>query len=243
MTVGYVKSCVVSDPSKKMAVVHQYNEGKYVILMKELKKTVAQVIYERVKPSEMEFSVQKKASFKGQGWPAFGKWLFTSTDSGEKLNYIEYDPTASNSMKSSNDHPLTAGSAPSRIIGVSDSFDCVLIEAGDSVLNLLSIDNTGGFTTVADVLTTVRNDIPDDFRITLSSYADSVHVGDGCWAFKIGQYVYIKAVDGNTFVRPTGTRMGAVYDSSLKLSLVVSTDWQTQISTAKLFQMGVSGYE
>ena len=104
------------------------------------------------------------------------------------------------------------------IIGVSPTFDCVLtFVAGTSSLGVYQINSASS--TISNVIETGTVVITDRSvaQITTANTAGTIQVGNGCWAFKIDNFVYLKNSAGTAFTKLTvGSGLtSAVFDSSL----------------------------
>jgi len=151
---------------------------------------------------------------------AFGKWSWI-TDAGTKFNFVWYDPSVANTRRRvlestlAGVHVLQAASA---------NYDCVSTFVSATSFNLYSINSTGAgaFTLVDNAFSQIlTDDVPNIGVVPIKV------VGPGCWAFRLGNFIYVKnaaTTAGSKYTKSaTGSTLagtsGIQFDPTLKFAL------------------------
>jgi hypothetical protein len=147
-----------------------------------------------------------------------------TSDSGTKLNYIEYDPSQTGKKKQIVSATVAGGM--NAIKATSPVMDCaVLYVTGGTVYNLAQVSLSGsGAITISDQMTNIVTGNSGDLIAsdveTAASLISGISVGNGCWAYKIGALIYFKETSRYTKSAQSAT-VGfaeAIFDSNLKFA-------------------------
>lgn len=170
----------------KMIIGVQYLNGNVITIIKDVKKTIPEIINpRRVGPEEMTlFKPLGYNSFYRPEFSTFGRWVYT-TSLGTTLNYVEYD-IAQPENKKTISKLITLNND---IIGVSPNFDCILTFVYDDLnpkFSIYNIDSNAG--TISDPIDVTKL-ILEDFYIGPIRLAvgqrDFIQIGDNGWAFRM----------------------------------------------------------
>ena len=138
---------------------------------------------------------------------AFGKWSWI-TDAGTKFNFVWYDPSVANTRRRVLESTLTGVHV---LQAASANYDCVSTFVSATSFNLYSINSTGAgaFTLVDNAFTQISNS-----DVANIGAATNNVVGPECWAFRLGNFIY---------VRSTATTAGSKYTKSANGSILAGT--------------------
>jgi len=140
---------------------------------------------------------------------AFGKWSWM-TDAGTKFNYVWYDPSVANTRRRVLVPTATLTGGVHVLQAASANYDCVSTLVGTTSFYLYSINSTGAgaFALVDSAITGITDDVSDIGAVPIKV------VGPGCWAFRLGNFIYVKNA---------ATTAGSKYTKSANGSILAGT--------------------
>ena len=174
---------------------------------------------------EMTFTTDPTGTLKRLIPPRFRKWIFT-TETGTKLNYVEYDPSIPTTKKKTFQatHSSIGNNA---ILEISPSADCALTAITGTAFDVVQIYPGNSTMNIINAYSAVIADFNTAANISEMVTQKKIRVGPGCSAFRLGGLIYLKNNAGTAFTKlATSASAGfanAVYDSTLKFALAGST--------------------
>ncbi len=226
LTVDYARSFILPDPvNNKLIVAQQLNPNNWIRVIKSERRSPTDMINQnKVPPYEMTFTTDAAGTLQRQMSPRFGKWVYT-TETGTKLNYVEYDPTIPATKKKTFQAPHTT-SGNNLLLEMSPNADCVLTAVSGSAFDVVQIYPSNNSVSIINAYSVVSADF-NTAAISAAITQNKIRAGPDCWAFRLSGLIYLKNNAQTAFVKlGTSASAGfanAVYDSSLKFALAGNT--------------------
>jgi hypothetical protein len=173
----------------------------------------------------MTFTTDPTGSIKRLPPSKFGKWVYTA-ETGTKLNYVEYDPTVPTTKKKTfqTTHPSAGNNV---ILEMSSDADCAITTVANSAFDIVQIHPGNNTMPIINAYSTVIADFSTYANVLIEANRKQIKAGSGCWAFRLGAFIYLKNNAGTAFTKlATSASVGfanAVYDKNMKFALAGNT--------------------